>query len=128
MAPLAFVDSDGGEPINIGNQRELWVDDHLIADTDGITLQLHQPQAKEVILVTDQPWEGNTCAYYTIFQDVDRYRMYYRGSHWDEKAKQATHPEVVCYAESKDGIHWQKPELGICEFNGSKANNIIWEL
>ena len=127
VAPFTIVDSHGGEPINIGNQRELWVDDHLIAETDGITLQLHQPQAKEVILVTDQPWEGNTCAYYTIFQDGPKYRMYYRGSHWDEKAKRATHPEVVCYAESKDGIHWQKPELGICEFNGSKANNIVWD-
>lgn len=30
----------------------------------------------------------------------------------------------MCYAESKDGIHWTKPELGLVEYNGSKANNI----
>ena len=31
----------------------------------------------------------------------------------------------LCYAESDDGIHWTQPALGLCEFNGSKRNNII---
>ncbi len=31
----------------------------------------------------------------------------------------------VCYATSKDGIHWEKPELGVIDFNGSKKNNIV---
>jgi hypothetical protein len=31
----------------------------------------------------------------------------------------------VCYAESEDGIHWQRPELGLVEFKGSRANNIL---
>ena len=53
--------------------------------------------------------------------------MYYRGAHWDPKAKKATHREVTCYAESKDGITWTKPELGLFEFDGSKANNIVWD-
>ena len=104
------------DAVFIGQQRELFLDSDLIRTANGITLQLHEAKPREVILVTDEPWEGNTCAYYTIFQDGDKYRMYYRGSHWDESKKRATHPEVVCYAESTDGIHWQKPELGICEF------------
>ena len=29
------------------------------------------------------------------------------------------------YAESKDGIHWEKPGLGICRYDGSTANNIM---
>lgn len=29
------------------------------------------------------------------------------------------------YAESKDGIHWVRPNLGLCEFRGSKENNIL---
>jgi hypothetical protein len=32
---------------------------------------------------------------------------------------------VTCYAESPDGIHWTKPELGITTVNGSKHNNVI---
>lgn len=32
----------------------------------------------------------------------------------------------LAYAESKDGIHWEKPELGLVEFEGSKANNLLF--
>ena len=65
---------------------------------------MHLPEAHDVALVCDAPWEGNTSAYYTLFADGDLFRMYYRGSHFDEKTKKATHPEVTCYAESRDGI------------------------
>src|SRR5262249_7240453 len=34
---------------------------------------------------------------------------------------------VACYAESRDGIHWTKPDLGLFEFDGSKHNNIVWD-
>jgi hypothetical protein len=32
----------------------------------------------------------------------------------------------ICYATSKDGISWDKPELGLVEYEGNKANNIVW--
>jgi hypothetical protein len=116
------------DPIDIGSRLELLVDDYLIDSMSGdAKLHLHKPEPKEVVLVTDEPWEGNTCAYYTIFQDDDLYRMYYRGSHYDVTQRRAAHPEVACYAESKDGIHWSKPELGLFEFQGSKRNNIVWD-
>jgi hypothetical protein len=123
IAQVAFA----AEPIEIGSRLELFVDHYLI---DGLTgeaeLHLHKPVPREVVLVTDKPWEGNTSAYYSVFQDGDLYRMYYRGSHYDKKTRRVTHPEVTCYAESKDGIHWTKPELGLFEFEGSKNNNIVW--
>lgn len=31
----------------------------------------------------------------------------------------------VCYAESTDGIHWDRPDLGLVEFRGSRHNNLI---
>ncbi len=37
-------------------------------------------------------------------------------------------PRLTCYAESRDGIHWTKPNLGLVEVNGSKANNVILPL
>ncbi len=117
--------TQAGEPIDIGSRRELFVDQHLIEKLDGARLELHRPQAREVAIVHDQPWEGNTCFYHSVFRDGDVYRMYYRGSHHDP-GKAASH-QTVCYAESKDGISWTKPELGLVEFNGSKKNNIIWD-
>jgi len=114
------------DPVDIGSRLELFVDDYLIdSKTGDVGLKLHKPTPQEVVLVTDKPWEGNICAYYTIFQDGDLYRMYYRGAHFDEQTRKVTHREVTCYAESRDGIHWEKPELGLFEFGGSKANNII---
>ena len=117
------------EPLTLGEhgtQRELFVDEHMIADmTGGVKQFLHKPEPKEVVFITDAPWEGNTSAYYTIFRDGDLFRMYYRASHWDTETKKETHREVTCYAESRDGIHWVKPKLGLFEFNGSSENNIV---
>ena len=33
---------------------------------------------------------------------------------------------AICYATSKDGVTWAKPELGLVEYEGSTANNILW--
>jgi len=79
------------EPLTLGEhgtQRELFVDGHLIATMTGGAKQfLHKPEPREVVFITDAPWEGNTSAYYTIFRDGDLFRMYYRASHWDTEAK-----------------------------------------
>jgi hypothetical protein len=116
------------DPIDIGSRLELFVDDALIEHRSGdVDLHLHRPVPKEVVLVTDRPWEGNTSAYYTVFRDGDMFRMYYRGSHFDTETRRGTHRELACYAESRDGIDWHKPELGLFEFEGSKANNIVWD-
>ncbi|MCU0875755.1 MAG: hypothetical protein MUE50_25765, partial [Pirellulaceae bacterium] len=125
---LLAAPGPAAEPaVNIGSRLELFVDDYLIERLAGEAgRRLHPPQPQEVVLITDKPWEGNTCAYYTIFQDGELYRMYYRGSHYDTQTRKPAHPEVACYAESRDGIHWTKPELGLFEFQGSKANNIVW--
>ena len=34
-------------------------------------------------------------------------------------------PDYVCLATSKDGVDWEKPELGRVEFHGSTTNNIL---
>ena len=34
---------------------------------------------------------------------------------------------LVCYAVSQDGIRWEKPDLGIYEYHGSKKNNIVFK-
>ena len=102
---LAFIaQAVAGAPLQLGKHgtaRELFVDNHLIAQLSGDLKQhLHQPVPKEVILTTDAPWEGNTCAYYTIFRDGAKFRMYYRGSHWNTKTKKAL-PKCKIYSDFK---------------------------
>jgi len=117
-----------GAILNIGKRRELFIDGFLIGGLGGYAqLRLHHPVAREIVMVHDQPWEGSSCGYHTVFRDGEIYRMYYRGLHWDlrrPKGDDQLEP-VYCYAESEDGVRWRKPELGVVEFNGSRENNII---
>src|SRR5437867_4401453 len=91
-----------GGVIEIGSRRELLVDDFLIDKMDRVELKPHKPEARDVVLVCDAPWEGNTSAYYTLFEDDGLFRIYYRGLH--SEGKTATHRQLTCYAESRDGI------------------------
>ena len=75
------------------------------------------------MLVTDKPWEGPDSAYFTVFQDGPLVRLYYRGI---VPAGDTSAGQVTCYAESTDGIHFTRPNLGLVEFQGSKENNIIY--
>ena len=116
------------KPLNIGTRRELFWDDGLI-ETSRTTAEarVHAPRIEEVVLRHDAPWEGDGCNAHSIIHDGDRYRMYYLA--WkmlDENVTQhSTRELVVCYAESRDGLHWEKPSLGICDYKGSRDNNIL---
>lgn len=118
------------DPVHIGDRRELFVDLHLVEELRGNAEQrLHRPVKQEVAIRFDQPWEGNSCGYPTVFQDGDIYRMYYRGHAYllKDPPLRMAQSEVVCYAESTDGVHWEKPELNLHNWPGSgTANNIIW--
>jgi hypothetical protein len=111
--------------VDIGSRRELFVDDWLIDKMEGSQRRLHHPIPQEIAVTYDAPNEGNISYYVCVFQDEGKMRMYYRGAHYDWKKKKTT-PQVICYAESQDGLNWTKPNLGLYEFNGSKENNIVW--
>ncbi|MFN0055009.1 MAG: hypothetical protein ACKV0T_22790 [Planctomycetales bacterium] len=123
------------EPVEIGSRRELFIDRALIERLERRgELRLHHPTPREVALTFELPWEGNASGYATVFQDGDIYRMYYRGHRYiiDPPPLRQAQGEVVCYAESRDGVHWVKPELGLFDWpptqdnSGVKKNNIIW--
>jgi hypothetical protein len=127
---LVTAISPADEPVEIGMRRELFVDDALVERLVGrADLRLHPPTPQNVALVADEPWEGNALNYVTVLQDGAKYRMYYRGSHFSYlggKDRPSTH-DLYCYAESMDGIHWEKPGLGLFAWNDSKKNNIVWD-
>jgi hypothetical protein len=115
------------EPIEIGSRRELFVDGFLLDRREGVELRLHAPAPREVVMVCDAPWEGSGCGYETVFRDGPIIRMYYIAADLTnaDGTKMASRPLFACYAESRDGVRWVKPELGLFEYGGSKKNNII---
>ena len=128
---LANITSAGAKDAvtDIGSRRELFVDAALIESLTGqARLELHHPEAREVVLDHNAAWEGTGSGYHSVFKDGNKYKMYYKSWHLDVsngKVKTNTHPLYCCYAESDDGIHWTKPNLGLIEFNGSTDNNIV---
>lgn len=126
LFPSPFVPAS--EQVDVGSRRELMVDTHLIDRLAGsVELRLHHPVPREVALKQDQPWEGNNGSYFNLFRDGDLYRLYYLA--YQVKyvpSDNEPHDMFACYAQSKDGLVWTKPELGLVEFQGSKKNNIFW--
>src|SRR5512135_3095697 len=112
-----------GQIVQLGSQRELFVDHYLIARMDGVELRLHEPRREGMALKFDRPWEGAFSCYTTVIKDGPLYRMYYRGL---PAATGDDSPEAsVCYAESRDGVTWTKPNLGLVERSGTRDNNVL---
>ncbi len=113
--------------IRIGNRRECFFDNYLI-DEEKTTAPavVHRPVAREVVMNSDKPWETRGIAYENFFYDEElgKYRLYYLGR---EALSESLRGEQirVCYAESADGAVWIKSSLGICEYKGSRENNIL---
>lgn len=112
----------------IGSRREVLWDDALVETSETTAeLRVMHPVRREPVLVHDAPWEGDGCDYYNIVADDGLYRMYYLA--WKMLDPAVTTHTVdrirVAYAESRDGIRWEKPDLGLCAYNGSTKNNIL---
>lgn len=107
--------------INIGDRRELFVDQYLVESLEKAAPKLHAPQPA--------PSDGGmiTGDYVTVFRDGDRYRAYYRqyDPSYQGERKDGNEGEVTFYAESPDGIAWEFPEFGLYEVNGSRRNNAV---
>src|SRR5690349_22234619 len=120
---FAIVGSGAATVIDLGTRRELFVDHFLVDKLTGAQLKMHEPHRDGIALKFDKPWEGGFSAYITVLKDGSLYRMYYRGL---PMATRDGSPEaLVCYAESKDGVYWTKPDLGLFEIAGTPKNNVV---
>lgn len=111
-------------PVDIGSRRELFVDHFLVDSLDKTSLQMHRPCDEGSVFAFDKPWEGIFCAYVTIIHSGDKYQAYYRGAGGESTNNTGDH-QVLCYAESSDGITWTKPELDLFSMDGSPKTNVI---
>jgi hypothetical protein len=113
--------------IDIGDRKQLFVDEGLVAGSRNVRLTMNPARPTgEVLINIDRPWERTgeeSCLglYNSVLQDDGRIRVWYfvRGDGEDKDQWR------ICYAESDNGIDFHKPELGLCEVGGSRANNVV---
>ncbi|MGI8979582.1 MAG: hypothetical protein ACR2FY_10175 [Pirellulaceae bacterium] len=115
--------ADPAPAVDIGSSKRLTWDNLLMDKADGIRFEMHRPhRTGELNLVGDKPWESwQIGGMSSLLHENGRFRLWYGVSHGIRHGEEY----AVAYAESKDGIRWIKPELGLVEYAGSKKNNLV---
>ena len=109
--------------IQVGGRKQLFIDRRFIAESDSVELHVSPPTLRGPIFEGERPWEAGYLRSATILQDGDTVKMWY-GCHPPGKNGELG-PAYFCYATSLDGVHWERPELGLVEYQGSKQTNIL---
>ena len=116
-------------PVKIDNTRQLFLDDYLIASLDNVQRKVNSARKHlaNPLIDNDKPWEGRGPVFHTVMRDekTGKFRMWYSGYHNFELPSGTTVRWPTCFAESDDGVTWHKPNLGLFQYGGSKANNIV---
>lgn len=126
------------------SDRYLFLDNRIIESTTNAKLEVGKVEKHEAnpLFGEDQPWEKRFDNFYgnVIYDTNDElYKCWYspfiidhssQGMSIEQRSVEYKSPPGrqmgICYAISKDGINWDKPNLGIVEFEGSMENNILW--
>lgn len=99
--------------------RHLFLDPTLLAEVDHAALRVNPPHSREVVLRPDRPWEQLMISFFlTVREEEGRLRLWYICRDRDNQPN-------VAYAESTDGVTWTKPDLGLVDYHGSRANNLV---
>jgi len=115
--------------VEVGLRKQLLMDDYAVEDVWKLRRTMHQPRRHPAgpVLVKDRPWEGlGPMMEGSVLRDEERgvLRLWYEIFDAEGYRKRVGAYQA-CYAESRDGIHWDKPDLAQFEWQGSTANNIL---
>ena len=140
-ASREVIEADAFE---IGSEKQLFIDDLIVEGTEEITKVLNRPRKHGggPVLKPERNWEGNFLAPSSVIYDREEglFKMWYvpnlitaerppgRLEEYENLLRASNYQEELdlsCYAISRDGINWERPELGLVEFEGSTRNNIF---
>jgi hypothetical protein len=120
-APFAAAADDSTTKVAaVKSPRMLFVDDHHLSQITGLKRTMNPVQKHQAnpVLRPDRPWEGSVIYAIdsTMWDEKDKlFKIWYRSNGTDQ----------TYLATSKDGLHWDKPNLGLVDYKGSTANNIL---
>ena len=76
----------------------------------------------EPLLKADRPWEDFCLSSCQVLKVKGRWHIWYTS--FDHHYRD-DNDSYFCYARSKDGVHWEKPPLGLVAYDQRKNNNIL---
>lgn len=124
LVSTVAVGVQAAAPIEVGTQRQLFADDHIISDMYGIEVTMCNPQKYpgNPLISPQMPWEGGYLSPQVVLYDSAQrmLKMWYTGI---DLAGHEIHR--TSYAISRDGINWERPNLGLAQFGGIKETNFI---
>jgi hypothetical protein len=105
----------------------LFVDDHGVLYRSG-TKRVLQPlkrHSENALIDLARPWEVGI-GYTSVYRDPrsGKYQLWYQ-AYAGARAGDRRLKCVVCYAESRDGIHFHRPELDLFPYKGQKSNIVL---
>ena len=116
----------GDWPVKIDSKHQLFADNYLVQSMTGLTRQYHKlkPHPANPIFTATA-----SIAYpvYLMRDPEGLYRMWYlhRISYRDRAGNRRRYP--TGYIESRDGIDWHGPTLGLVVADGTSKNNFVFE-
>ncbi|MGH9396398.1 MAG: hypothetical protein ACRD18_06050 [Terriglobia bacterium] len=129
------AEASSGKAPRQGDMVLFPLDDHAIPWRDNLKLTLERPRKYPGNpIIKPGPIEGpdgyECDVYGTVIKQGSKFRMWYlAGPRVDSRipgdAERLEFYRPVAYAESADGIHWDRPDLGLVEFRGNKNNNLV---
>lgn len=116
----------------ISKASQLFVDLERVEKLENVKHDFHaaEKHSGNPVLRKEKPWEEFYRVVGSVIFDSDEhvFKAWYLGRGRSTGVKQAgrqTHRHTLCYATSRDGVRWDRPELGLHEFDDSKKNNIV---
>jgi hypothetical protein len=105
----------------------LFVDDHDVLYRSGTkrVLQPLQGHSEKALLDMARPWEVGI-GYTSVYRDpqIGKYQLWYQ-AYAGARAGERRLKCVVCYAESNDGVHFERPDLDLFPYKEQKTTNIV---
>ena len=103
--------------------RQLFLDDGAVESMSGLRRVLHQPAGRRPVLIPDRSRGERAVQSSSVPQfhpEKEIWEWWYKGY------TGSTEEYSSLYAVSGDGIHWDRPDVGLYERHGSTSNNVAF--
>lgn len=119
-----------GDEADAPFRTELFLDNELIESSPGVSRRLHPAKKHRLnpVVRCDRWCDGEYMQPYTTIYDEDEklFKMWARSGADNPTRYIGGNAGYMLYFTSKDGVQWEKPNLGVVELDGRRDHNIVF--